>query len=78
MTSKEQKGLKHSLKTDIDIAARWIALAVIGKEIGAKEDPKATQTREAIISNLQEIRASIQEKTQKYLETIDAAINTIS
>ena len=78
MTSKEQKGLKHSLKTDIDTAARWIALAVIGKEIGAKEDPKATQTREAIISNLQEIRASIQEKTQKYLETIDAAINTIS
>ena len=78
MTSKEQKGLKHSLKTDIDSAARWIALAVIGNKVGSKEDPSATQTREAIISNLNEIKANIQEKTQKYLEAIDAAINAIS
>ena len=78
MTSKEQKILKHSLKTDIDSAAKWISLAVMGNKIGSKEDPNATQTREAIISNLKRIKADIQEKMQKYLEAIDVAINIIS
>ena len=78
MTSKERKQLKHSLKTDIDRSETWLLLALTGDVLDANKYSETSQTREVIISHLEEIRANIQEKTQKYLEVIDDAINKIS
>ena len=78
MTNKERKNLKHSLKTEVDRSEKWILLALTGEALGAKEDPATSQTREVIIPHLKEVRANIQDKTQRYLEVIDDAINKIS
>lgn len=78
ITNKERKNLKHSLKTEIDRSETWVILALTGEALEANKDPKTSQTREVIISHLREIRANIQEKTEKYLEVIDEAINKIS
>lgn len=78
MTNKERKKLKHSLKTEIDRSETWILLALTGETLEANKYPETSQTREVLISHLTEIRANIQEKTEKYLEVIDDAINKIS
>ena len=78
MTHKQRKKLKHSLKTDIDWAEMWISLALTGYEDGVNEYPETSKTREVVVSNLNEARAKIQEKTEKYFELIDDAIKKIS
>ena len=78
MTNKEGRQLKHSLKTEIDKSEIWIMLALSGKALQCDKESEATQTREVVSSHLKEIRANIQEKTEKYLEVIDEAINKIS
>ena len=78
MTNKERKQLKHSLKTEIDRAETWILLALTGEALEANEHSQTAQTCEVIISHLEKIKASITEKTEKYIETIDEAINKLS
>ena len=78
ITNKEIKKRRNSLKKEIDNSETWILLALSGEKLQCDKNPEATQTREAIISRLKEIRANIQEKTEMYVEAIDDAINRIS
>ena len=78
MTNKERKTLKHSLKTDIDHAEAWILLALTGEKLEAQKYPEKDETRELIINRLRNCKATIQEKTEKYLKAIDEAIEKIS
>ena len=48
--------------------------ALTGYEDGVNEYPETSKTREVVVSNLNEARAKIQEKTEKYFELIDDAI----
>ena len=78
MTNKQRKKLKHSLKTDIDWAEIWIGLAFSGESLEVAKDPEASQTREVVITHLNEVKANIVEKTEKFIELIDDAIKKIS
>jgi len=53
-------------------------LALIGETLEINNDPETSQSRNEVISKLKEIRVNIQEKTERYLEVIDDAINKIS
>ena len=81
MNRKITKAVKHTLKTDIDKADMYIALAVIGKAAGATEEKNAVDTaenREFIVSQLKQYKKKISEGTEQYLKAIDEAIEAMS
>ena len=81
MNRKVTKALKHTLKTNIDKADMYIALAVIGKVAGATEEKNAADTeesREFIVSQLKRYKKKISEGTEQFLVAIDEAIKAIS
>ena len=81
MNRKITKAVKHTLKTNIDKADMYIALAVIGKVAGATEEEKAAdtaETREFIVSQLEKYKKEISEGTEQFLVAIDEAIKAMS
>ena len=78
MADKSQKSLKHTLKTNIDSAARWMALIQVGDKLEVTQDPDAAQTRKTIAENLKKLQETIRQESEEYLKLIEVEISKIS
>lgn len=77
MTAKEVRNLKHKLKTKIDRAGTYIALAQTGDSLGATSAENLDRTkksREGIIDSLTTLREEISGDCEQFIAEIDLAI----
>ena len=78
MTTKERNQIKHSLKTNIDSADRWLKVAEIGQMLGANQAEEASESRKVVIAELKSAKERISAGVNTFLAEIDSFIEKFS